>query len=633
MSLSKQLWLYIVLLMFAAFIGSFLVSCYSAKYYLEELLYQKNNDTVSSMALTLSNNAHDPVSMELFINAQFDSGHYDWIRLVGVDNQVIAERTAQNVVNAAPNWFTNFFAIETQPGVAQISSGWQQVGTLKLASTVQFAYKELWATVKRLFYYFFAMGLVSCITGSLLLKFITKPLNKAVSQAEAIGERRFITADEPKTKEFKAVIRSMNKLSAHVKSMLEDETSKLEKLRQSIQTDEITGLLNREPMLGHLRSFLQREDIKARGLLLTLRIDDLFGLNQSEGRANVDSLLKRFATTLQGIALKHNGFAGRLNGSDLLILLPECDENSVRGDSVLASLHRDCKDLNIANVKILGSSTTYQSGENVSQLLTRLDSVLESSGSDDTAPFIHVTSAPLKIREDIAWNTILDDAITNRNFVLQLFPVYSSSDELIHFEAPVRLVQQGQELMRAGIFMPHVSRLKLADKLDLIVLQLAIEEISKNQQAIGINVSASLLLNSHAMVEFVSIIKAHPNEAELLWLEIPEYGAFQNMENFAILCRMLEPLKCKIGIEHVAKEFSRIGELHDLGLDYIKIDNSLIHNINNTMAVQVFLRGLCTIVHSIGLKAIAEGVETQEEWNSLKELGVDGGTGEFFPRD
>jgi len=89
----------------------------------------------------------------------------------------------------------------------------------------------------------------------------------------------------------------------------------------------------------------------------------------------------------------------------------------------------------------------------------------------------------------------------------------------------------------------------------------------------------------------------------------------------------LKPLGVKVGLEHVGHLFSRIGELHDLGLDYIKIDASIIRNIQDNTGSQAFLRGLCMIAHSIGLTTIAEGVQSREELDSLPDLGVDAMTG------
>jgi EAL domain-containing protein (putative c-di-GMP-specific phosphodiesterase class I) len=82
-----------------------------------------------------------------------------------------------------------------------------------------------------------------------------------------------------------------------------------------------------------------------------------------------------------------------------------------------------------------------------------------------------------------------------------------------------------------------------------------------------------------------------------------------------------------VGIEHVGSRISRLGELHDVGLDYIKVDVSVIRGIDTNEANKTLLRGLCIIAHSIGVVAIAEGVQTSSEAEALKLIGVDGMTG------
>jgi len=67
--------------------------------------------------------------------------------------------------------------------------------------------------------------------------------------------------------------------------------------------------------------------------------------------------------------------------------------------------------------------------------------------------------------------------------------------------------------------------------------------------------------------------------------------------------------------------------LHDLGLDYLKIDASFIRDIQKNQGNQVFLKGLTNIVHNIGMKVFAEGVISQEEVDMLATLGFDGITG------
>jgi EAL domain-containing protein (putative c-di-GMP-specific phosphodiesterase class I) len=115
--------------------------------------------------------------------------------------------------------------------------------------------------------------------------------------------------------------------------------------------------------------------------------------------------------------------------------------------------------------------------------------------------------------------------------------------------------------------------------------------------------------------------------AEKLYFEIPEQDAFAQLAQFHEFCAKVRILGCKIGIEHVGSRISRLGELHDVGLHYIKIDASVIRGVDTNEANKTLLRGLCMIAHSIGVMAIAEGVHTSSEIETLKVIGIDGMTG------
>ena len=82
-----------------------------------------------------------------------------------------------------------------------------------------------------------------------------------------------------------------------------------------------------------------------------------------------------------------------------------------------------------------------------------------------------------------------------------------------------------------------------------------------------------------------------------------------------------------MGLEHFGRQFSEIGRLHDLGLDYIKVDGSFIRGLDGNVGNQAFLKGLSTIAHSIGLKVIAEGVTSEADLRALGPVGFDGATG------
>ena len=122
-------------------------------------------------------------------------------------------------------------------------------------------------------------------------------------------------------------------------------------------------------------------------------------------------------------------------------------------------------------------------------------------------------------------------------------------------------------------------------------------------------------------------LRLHPQAAQRLWIDLPESAAFRHGAAFRALCHQLKPLGCKVGLEHVSQQVCRIGELHDVGLDYLKISASMVRDIGRNPGNQTFLRGLATIGHTMGMLVIAEGVSSADESAQLISLGFDGLTG------
>ena len=112
-----------------------------------------------------------------------------------------------------------------------------------------------------------------------------------------------------------------------------------------------------------------------------------------------------------------------------------------------------------------------------------------------------------------------------------------------------------------------------------------------------------------------------------LWVEIPEGVVFRNLDNFKRLSARIKAHGGQVGIEHIGHQLAKLGELHDVGLDYLKVDASFVREVQNNPGNQTLLRTLCTVGHTIGVSVIAEGVNTKGEWEALKELGLDGATG------
>lgn len=632
MSLYKQLWLAIIFLLTLVFGGSFVVSSLSAKTYLEQQLYMKNADNASALALSLTQQEADPVLLELVLSAQFDTGHYQLIELQGPEGDVLVRRESSHALTEVPEWFTRLLPIEVEPGIAQVQKGWQQIGTLTLRSHARFAYKELWESTQKLALLFLVAMLASGLLGSYLLRIILRPLDDVVKQAKAIGERRFITLPEPRTREFREVVSAMNTMSERVRQALRQESARLEKWQRDSHVDRVTGLLSREAFMQGLETLLEDNDVNATGTLTLLRLVGLAELNQNYGRRAIDALLGEIGTAIQTIVGSHSRWsASRLNGSDFALLAPRAADAKAVAEEVRDAIAEVLERRSLRNeVRLPCASTIYVHDDTITRLMTRLDGALISADKEDQGE-VNVTYAGdvqmMPVRDQMAyWKNVLQLAFIDNKFSLDSYPVIGLNGSLLHFEAPVRMQADGEQL-NAGAFLPWINRLEMSGELDKHVVDLALKIIPVRNQPTCINLSVGALVEPSFLLWFSDRLASAGEAASKLWVELPEAMAFRHLEAFKRLSARAKTFGCKVGIEHVGHQLSDLSKLHDVGLDYLKVDASFIRGIDSNPANQTLLRTLCTVGHSIGVMVIAEGVRSREEWQELEELGLDGATG------
>lgn len=637
MSLFRQLWLAVIASTVIAFAGSFVVSMLTARHYLEQQLAIKNNDNASSLALSMSQLDKDPVTIELQVAAVFDSGQYAAVRLIAPDGKLMIEKTSPPLAGDVPAWFVSLFPIASQPGQAQVSSGWNQFGTIELVSHSQFAYRELWEGGIKMVVWFLLGGLLMGLLGMQLLRRIKRPLDAVVGQAQAISERRFISIPVPATPELKSVASAMNAMVERLKAIFAEEAARLEQVRREATLDGLTGLANRAFFLNQLEAALGDDDAEPSGSLLMLRLADLAGINKRAGRETADEVLRRVGGALTGIAASHPGAAAaRLNGADFALLLPGI-RNPAEAAGQLLQLLRDLSSAGLIEGERIGhlASGSYEHGQGIGNLLSHIDAALAAAENESGLAWQRAEiGSEQHATSNADWKKLLEGAIDMHRLRLIEFPVAGNGGQLLHLECPLRLqASENGEWLTAGSFMPMASRLSMTTELDLAAARLALERIAGGAAAVAVNLSGESILSAEFRGRLQALIAARKDLAAQLWLEVSEIGAFQHFTEFQAFCNALRPFGCRLGIEHFGRQFSEIGRLHDIGLDYLKVDGSFIRAINTQAGNQAFLKGLCSIAHNIGLTVIAEGVQTAEELAILPELGFDGATGPAIPRN
>ncbi len=629
-SLIQQLWFLVVAAVVLAAAGSLTANLFNARNYLQQQLAAQSADAANSLALLITQNQADPAMGETLINAAFDQGHFRRISWIGADGKPRVQRVNAYQSGTAPAWFRNIFTLAPTPARAMVSSGWMQAGTIEVESEAGYAYASLWEGALQVSFWVLIAGLVVGAIGSLGVNTIRKQLLGVVNQAKAITQRRFVTIPEPPGPEMGRLAQAMNAMVTRVKMMFEEEAARLEALRRQVNFDSVTGLANRQLFMGRLGAdLLERE--QERGVLLLMRIEALADINSKLGRPLTDDMLGQFGAVLRDTQrFGDSSLAARLNGADFALLLPA----SKAGTAALQQLHDELHALLnsfVAQPVVLAmAATDLRDGDSVRDIMSRLDQALAQSefgaGVRVEMAGSNVDKPPAPTAE--VWGTLLDQALQDDGLRLVRFAVQNRQGALLHEEAPLRL-RHGEAWLPAGQFMPMAIRTRRVAGLDLAAVQMALQQLAAEPECPGIavNLAAESLLSPHFLPQLVAQLREHGDSAARLWLEMPETGILLRFDAFRALCLALAELPCKLGIEHFGRQFSLIGQLHDLGIDYLKIDGSFVQDIHLHAGNQAFLKGVCNIAHNIGLGVIAEGVKQAPEQQILFELGFDGVTG------
>lgn len=630
MSLIRQVWLVVVATLVLAFAGSFAVTIVSARHYVQTQLSVKNNDNAAALALSLSQQGGDWELMELLVAAQFDTGHYQEVSLTGVDGRKV-ERSLREVAVQAPSWFVRLVPLDSEPGVAQVSDGWRAIGTVRVISHAAYAYRDLWRATVQAAVWLATVGLLAGLAGHLMVGGIRRPLNLTVRQAQALVEGQYLTVEEPRVPELRHLTQAMNSMVQRVRQTFEEQARQVEMVRRQASCDAMTGLWHRQHFLTVFELMLEREDAASEGTLVLVRLLDLAGLNVRLGRRQTDRLIVTLSQAVQawGAGVDDAG-AGRLNGSDFALVLPNRQVRSEEVEAWSQGLRQVCIEAGAVSGVAL-AATGWLRGEKPSVVLARADAGLahaEARGAFGWHLQVQQASLASLSGGEAAWKRALDEALASRRVRLGRFPLRDAQGMLVHLECPLRL-----QLTDAGPFEPAAAWLPLAlrtqatQAVDLCAVGQALHEIESDGLPRGVNLAAASLHGAGFAARLRERLAAAGAAARALWLDVPEGAAWQHPELVRDLARQLKGTGARLGLEHAGEHLARIDRLYEMGLDFIKIDARFTRGVAVQPEQARFVRSTVMLAHGLGLQVYAEGVALADDLAVLWDCGIDGATG------
>lgn len=639
MSLLKQLFLAICLFLVVAFTGSFIASVETSREQLLSQLRSHAQDAATALGLSMTPHVDDPAMLELMVSSIFDSGYFASIRVVSIaDGKVLVERTTEVRAENVPQWFVDLVNLEPEGGDALIMRGWEQAARVEVLSHPQFALAKLWDGAIGSLLWLLLCGLVSAVLGGWLLRTQLRPLDNMVQQAQAITRREFLTLPRvPRTPELKRVVLAMNQMVDKLKTLFAEEAARSEKLREEAYQDSLTGLANRRQFDIRLGNQLVVNEQHPDGYLLLLRVNDLGGLNQRLGGQRTDALISALGDLFKRLLEapgRSEWLASRSRGGEFALLAPGL--NSDDADRLAEEISE-----HLNNLRQTGASdcnpvahlgiAAFRPGESPARVIGRADQALAQAQSDAARCWERLDDFTAQSGQGLHdWRGWIDDALNQGKLQLYFQPVVECvSGRLLQRKVLARLLDSQGEAIAAGRFLPWIERLGWSARFDLAMLEHALAHLVQHAEPLALSLSAATLREPAQRERLLALLRSHPEQANLLTLEVDERH-LPPPADLEALSQSLREVGYGLGLQHFGGRFSLIGNLTHLGLAYLKIDGTYIRAIDLESDKRMFIEAIFRATNSIDLPLIAEMVETQGELEALTELGIHGAMGRLI---
>jgi len=211
-----------------------------------------------------------------------------------------------------------------------------------------------------------------------------------------------------------------------------------------------------------------------------------------------------------------------------------------------------------------------------------------------------------------------------------IVPLKDTSAAVRH-EGLVRMIEEDGTVIAPFKFLDIAKRLRLYPEVTRIMFHKIIKTIQEKNVAVSINLSVDDINNS-AIVKMITDVLHSFAHCSLITFEILETEAMDDYANVQHFVNMVRSYGAKVAIDDFGSGYSNFSHILNMKVDYIKIDASLISNIDKSKNAMMMIETIVGLAERLGIETVAEFVSTQEVYDRVKELGVDWAQGYFLGR-
>lgn len=429
---------------------------------------------------------------------------------------------------------------------------------------------------------------------------------------------------------------------------IEDDITEKKRVEEQVHYlahfDQLTGLPNRTLLDEHFQFAINMAKRNSEQLsVMFMDLDNFKNVNDGLGHSVGDALLVELSQRLKN-SLRSEDLVGRFGGDEFVMILPKTDSS---GAGVLAQklINKITEPFQIGPYKLtctpsIGISIYPDDGREVETLSKNADAAMYMVKQLSKNDFMFYTP---EMQAQSQRNLTLSSALRTALHDDALYLVYQlqvrlSETQYVGAEALLRWRHPEHGEISPAEFIPIAEENGLINEIGLWVLEKAISDMKQlmpyvaDDFQIAVNLSVVQFRNQHLVTDIEKLLKKYEMPAAKLMLELTEAVAMSEPEIGIAIIDDLHALGVSIAIDDFGTGYSSLSYLKRFRVNKLKIDKSFIDDIEHDPEDRAIVSAVVSMSESLGLRTIAEGVETQGQIDFLKQEGCDEVQGYYFSK-
>jgi diguanylate cyclase (GGDEF)-like protein/PAS domain S-box-containing protein len=411
--------------------------------------------------------------------------------------------------------------------------------------------------------------------------------------------------------------------------------------------DPLTGLINRrefERRLDEAMDLAHAEEVVH--MLFYMDLDRFKAVNDSCGHLAGDNMLREVAALIKD-QMRESDYVGRLGGDEFGALLIGCPiEKAMQIANDICHAVADYRFVwqdKIFNIGIsIGLVEISHTSGTIKDLMSAADSacyMAKQRGRGQVHVYSARDEAVARERGDIQWLRLLQTALHEDGFGLALQPIIAMSgraDTGPAVEVFVRLADGRARPGNSAEFLRPATRYQMMPQIDRWVINAALAAVASGEiklpshRSCAINLS-SQTLGDESFLDFVVDALDHSGVApSSICFEVTESAILPNVQHAQRFIEVLHGIGCEFSLDDFGSGLGSFSSLKQLPIDYLKIDGTYTRNLQSDLVNQEMVAAMIKLARTMEFRIVAEQVEQQEDFDWLRDIGVDFAQGYFI---